>query len=1087
MLLANLTLRHHSIWDDESHKMASLLKDETFQTYNGWCDKMGVPSGRRFLKVARTSQAEATRKNWDAAQEHGGFSDAERLELAGDLLVDIALWWLVWGEAANLRFTPELLCFVHFHCVRLNEALIDDQTATAEIPPKTTYLASVVQDIYKFMGSQPAMKTKGGDMVDSAVRLNYSDINEFFWSKRCRKEVQQHLQVADTVLSFVRTQGSPCIGATVAKWLNPEDGGLGKTYKEYRGTIQIIKTHNRALTFYFVMFYVLVSVAKDSPFAQASLPHDVQSADNETRVKYLKEHPAMFLCGLNYTHVNAANPDVCCTMNLDLVRYSTRNGGLAPGGAWELIEDKHLCGLMYPSAISHMPMLGFVISIFQLFKVMLFLVTDFHHAPRRPALILAFLGRVICSALLFVLCFRDIDDPHIVPKALQPFAAQLELDALFQRVGKLLHKHISVPPHLHLYVSYGYSGLYLLEEIFPPLHAFRVPWFSLHAGSKWLDFADGLLRTSIWSNRGRIGETLQGWVLWVITLSMKIMFSYYLEIRMAMQHTVTFWEASHCQRTSENDYPAGNWICAAYKADQKNLTYMLDMDQRKDAIDRLVVDKLCNYQCNEIINKPFFKWILIIILWVPTVIVFIMDTQIAFTITQTVFGSVAGLKRRIANVRSFEELRSRFQFLESRFQQKIATYRGNFGDSPNEDERRGDLGDERFRTTFFPCPRMTTFRACWDHMIDSMRGEDEVSYSEAFLFRYPPRCAEAITGHEAPHLPNQRAQCFGSLPLFLLVGGVSDCIDMFKRAQAGIGYPAGSKKPTAIAARETAMKSTFLAALNHHVIPSALSITWQLAVRLIEVTLKLYKREIQESDKSVRLTERNPDGIGFWLPNLIAELSIDYHGAESAARMQQRQLDSPGNDEETLASFIFSGKFEKVKNEAVKMAECMLDARLLEHQDLAVVEGVENMRCETGSKFSTKVDQGINPLCTAARTLQNAIKTVVATVGPVMAGSGAEEYGYNELKAAVAEFSSPSNEETAIKVMEQLLRGELESHILISSLYHLLKTLPGSTTPKSADVRRRMPYWCGTLQMDMPSPTRVDRMHDFSTLVPFYN
>ena len=88
MLLANLTLRHHSIWDDDCHKMASLLKDETFQTYNNWCDKMGVAGDRRFLKIARASQLQATRKNWDAGPEHGGLSDADRLECVAGLRAD---------------------------------------------------------------------------------------------------------------------------------------------------------------------------------------------------------------------------------------------------------------------------------------------------------------------------------------------------------------------------------------------------------------------------------------------------------------------------------------------------------------------------------------------------------------------------------------------------------------------------------------------------------------------------------------------------------------------------------------------------------------------------------------------------------------------------------------------------------------------------------------------------------------------------------------------------------------------------------------------------------------------------------------
>ena len=260
----------------------------------------------------------------------------------------------------------------------------------------------------------------------------------------------------------------------------------------------------------------------------------------------------MFLCGLSHTDPLAAQTDVCCTVNLDIVTYYRHNGTLNRH-AWEVFQDRDRCNKVYPTAISEMPLLGFVVSILQLFKAMLFLLTDFHHAPRRPALILSFLGRVICSALLFVLCFRDIDDPHIVPKGLQPYAAHLELQNLFKLFSTHFHHTIKVPvKKFHLYVSYGYAGLYLLEEIYPPFHAIRVPWFSLHAGSKWLNFADGLLRTSVWSDRGRIGETLRGWALWVITLLMKAVFSYFQEIRIAVQHPVLFWEASHCLRTSDD-------------------------------------------------------------------------------------------------------------------------------------------------------------------------------------------------------------------------------------------------------------------------------------------------------------------------------------------------------------------------------------------------------------------------------------------------------------------------------------------------------------------------------------------------------
>ena len=61
------------------------------------------------------------------------------------------------------------------------------------------------------------------------------------------------------------------------------------------------------------------------------------------------------------------------------------------------------------------------------------------------------------------------------------------------------------------------------------------------------------------------------------------------------------------------------------------------------------------------------------------------------------------------------------------------------------------------RKSFFPCPRMTTFRSCWDRFMESMRFEDLLSDKELFLFKHPavvpdPRRAEM------QRLANQRVQ-----------------------------------------------------------------------------------------------------------------------------------------------------------------------------------------------------------------------------------------------------------------------------------------------------------------------------------------
>jgi hypothetical protein len=66
MLLANLTLRHHSIWFEDCHKMARVLKHETFNTYTGWCDKMQIPLDNRFLESTWPTQRNLRGRDWDS-------------------------------------------------------------------------------------------------------------------------------------------------------------------------------------------------------------------------------------------------------------------------------------------------------------------------------------------------------------------------------------------------------------------------------------------------------------------------------------------------------------------------------------------------------------------------------------------------------------------------------------------------------------------------------------------------------------------------------------------------------------------------------------------------------------------------------------------------------------------------------------------------------------------------------------------------------------------------------------------------------------------------------------------------------------
>lgn len=104
---------------------------------------------------------------------------------------DIALYLLIWGESANLRFMPELLFFLFAiareHCLTA--------TPNAEAPPQM-FLEAIVRPIYKCVFAETYAGLKGGkptpksnDEMPTHPR-NYDDWNQLFWSPHALLELR---------------------------------------------------------------------------------------------------------------------------------------------------------------------------------------------------------------------------------------------------------------------------------------------------------------------------------------------------------------------------------------------------------------------------------------------------------------------------------------------------------------------------------------------------------------------------------------------------------------------------------------------------------------------------------------------------------------------------------------------------------------------------------------------------------------------------------------------------------------------------------------------------------------------------------
>ncbi|THU88102.1 1,3-beta-glucan synthase [Dendrothele bispora CBS 962.96] len=99
-----------------------------------------------------------------------------------DRLRQIALYLLCWGEAAQVRFIPECLCFI-FKCADDYYRSPECQSRTEPVP-EGLYLRAVIKPLYRFLRDQ-GYEVLDGKFVrrekDHEDIIGYDDVNQLFW------------------------------------------------------------------------------------------------------------------------------------------------------------------------------------------------------------------------------------------------------------------------------------------------------------------------------------------------------------------------------------------------------------------------------------------------------------------------------------------------------------------------------------------------------------------------------------------------------------------------------------------------------------------------------------------------------------------------------------------------------------------------------------------------------------------------------------------------------------------------------------------------------------------------------------------
>ncbi|WMV53781.1 hypothetical protein MTR67_047166 [Solanum verrucosum] len=211
------------------------LMNKLFKNYKTWCKYLGK---KHSLRLPQAQQEAQQRK-----------------------ILYMGLYLLIWGEAANLRFMPECLCYIfHNMAYELHGLLAGNVSIVTGENIKPSYggddesfLRKVITPIYRVIDKE-AKKSKNGKAPYSNW-CNYDDLNEYFWSQDCFSLGWPMRDDGD----FFKSTRDTTQGKGVA---NKKPGKMGKSYfVETRSFWHIFRSYDRLWTFFLLSLQAMVIFA----------------------------------------------------------------------------------------------------------------------------------------------------------------------------------------------------------------------------------------------------------------------------------------------------------------------------------------------------------------------------------------------------------------------------------------------------------------------------------------------------------------------------------------------------------------------------------------------------------------------------------------------------------------------------------------------------------------------------------------------------------------------------------------------------------------------------------------------------------
>ncbi|KAH6765351.1 callose synthase 5 [Perilla frutescens var. hirtella] len=237
LLLANIHIRlipkpePQNKLDDRA---VDALLNKLFKNYKTWCKYLGRKHSLRLPQG--------------------------QLEVQQRKILYMGLYLLIWGEAANVRFMPECLCYIfHNMAYELHGLLAGNVSIVTGENIKPSYggddesfLRKVITPIYRVIEKE-AKKSKNGTAPHTSW-CNYDDLNEYFWTLDCfglgwpMRDDGEFFNPVQDVGKGKNAQGKP--------------KKLGKSFfAETRSFWHIIRSFDRLWTFLVLGLQIMIIIA----------------------------------------------------------------------------------------------------------------------------------------------------------------------------------------------------------------------------------------------------------------------------------------------------------------------------------------------------------------------------------------------------------------------------------------------------------------------------------------------------------------------------------------------------------------------------------------------------------------------------------------------------------------------------------------------------------------------------------------------------------------------------------------------------------------------------------------------------------